>query len=139
MKSIQYNSNIENLINRKSFLSDINNLLPIPKEFDDLNKLIIKVEDIENEINISEKKLRRIKEDEIIRRQNKQEYDSLTKREKEIIHLVVNGMKNPAIAEKLFISRKTVEQHRKNIRKKINYPSDYQLFRFAQAFGLSYK
>lgn len=44
----------------------------------------------------------------------------LTKREKEVIHLIVNEFTTAEIAEKLFISEKTVETHRKNLLQKLN-------------------
>ncbi len=60
----------------------------------------------------------------------------LTKREKEIITLVANGSDNPLIAEKLFISRRTVEQHRKNIRRKLGFKHIFEILKFAEAFEL---
>ncbi|MGZ3862940.1 MAG: LuxR C-terminal-related transcriptional regulator [Bacteroidia bacterium] len=42
----------------------------------------------------------------------------LTVREKEILHLIFNGMNNKEIAARLFLSIKTVENHRNNILKK---------------------
>jgi DNA-binding NarL/FixJ family response regulator len=39
----------------------------------------------------------------------------LTRREKEILELIAEGLTNSGIAEKLFISQSTVDTHRKNI------------------------
>lgn len=45
--------------------------------------------------------------------------DSLTKREYEVLILIAEGMNNKEIADKLFISEKTVKNHVSNIFKKI--------------------
>lgn len=63
-------------------------------------------------------------------------YAQLTKREKEIIVLLVAGNSSATIAEKLFISFSTVEQHRKNIKNKLSLKTLPQLVRFAQAFNM---
>ena len=55
----------------------------------------------------------------------------LTKREKEILGLIALGLGNRELADKLFISRRTVEQHRKNIRKKLEVGSMAELYRYA--------
>jgi DNA-binding CsgD family transcriptional regulator len=49
------------------------------------------------------------------------EYD-LTKREQEVVRLVITGHSNTAIAKELFISKATVKKHLNNIYKKI--PAD---------------
>ncbi|MDN5210461.1 helix-turn-helix transcriptional regulator [Fulvivirgaceae bacterium BMA12] len=67
---------------------------------------------------------------------NKEKYDSLTKREIEIIGLLIDGKNNPQIAEQLFISRRTVEQHRKNINRKLEIKCYADLFRFGYTFDL---
>ena len=89
-----------------------------------------------NETIITENKLKRISENVKIRERHQKLYELLTRREKQVIGLVVKGYNNLETAENLHISRATVEQHRKNIRKKLNYPTDFQLLRFAQAFNL---
>lgn len=61
---------------------------------------------------------------------------SLTIREVEILKLLASGNNNPEIAEMLFISRRTVEEHRKNLNKKLNIKKPFQLLRFASAFEL---
>jgi regulator of cell morphogenesis and NO signaling len=49
--------------------------------------------------------------------------DILSEREKEVIVLVVKGMTNKEIADKLFISYTTVTTHRRNIARKLNIHS----------------
>ena len=44
----------------------------------------------------------------------------LTGREREILRLLVEGNKNEDISNKLFISKMTVQSHRKNIMRKTN-------------------
>ncbi len=44
----------------------------------------------------------------------------LTSREKEIIKLISSGLTNKQIAKELFISHKTVDNHRSNIMKKLD-------------------
>lgn len=47
----------------------------------------------------------------------------LTRREKEILLLIAEGLTNPQIAEKLFISLNTVDSHRKNLLSKFDAPN----------------
>ena len=55
----------------------------------------------------------------------------LTEREQEILKLIVKEYSNKAIAEKLFISERTVETHRKNIFRKTTTTSLVGLVKFA--------
>lgn len=55
----------------------------------------------------------------------------LTRREKEILKLLYEGMTGPQIAEKLFLSPLTVETHRKNLMQKLNVNSVQQLLKVA--------
>jgi two-component system, NarL family, response regulator DegU len=55
----------------------------------------------------------------------------LSEREKEILQLIYEGLSTNRISEKLFISPRTVETHRKNILNKTNTNSAAQLIHFA--------
>mgnify|MGYP002639652511 CR=1 FL=1 len=55
----------------------------------------------------------------------------LTKREKEILKLVVEGMSNQHIADQLFISIRTVETHKTSIMRKLDLNSTVDLVKFA--------
>jgi DNA-binding CsgD family transcriptional regulator len=81
-------------------------------------------------------KLLRIQEEFKFINENKIRYQKLTKREKEIIKLLANGYNNPKIAAVLFISRNTVEQHRKNINKKLLIKSFSHLMSYSYAFNI---
>jgi DNA-binding CsgD family transcriptional regulator len=63
-------------------------------------------------------------------------FAALTRREKEIISKVVLGLSNAEIGECLFISRDTVAQHRKNINRKLEFKTYYELIKFAEVFEL---
>ncbi|MBC7888098.1 MAG: response regulator transcription factor [Ferruginibacter sp.] len=55
----------------------------------------------------------------------------LTKREKEVLVNIADGLTNIQIAEKLFISTDTVDSHRKNLHAKLNVKNTAMLIRFA--------
>jgi two-component system, NarL family, nitrate/nitrite response regulator NarL len=57
---------------------------------------------------------------------------ALTRREKEILQLLSDGLNGPQIAEKLFLSPLTIETHRKNLFKKFNASSVQQLLKIAR-------
>ncbi|TON03410.1 DNA-binding response regulator, partial [Vibrio parahaemolyticus] len=48
---------------------------------------------------------------------------SLTRREKEVLILVVKGMKNQDMANQLCVSLRTIEVHRSNVMKKLEVES----------------
>ncbi len=60
-----------------------------------------------------------------------EKYHTLTKREKEVLHLIINGVKRSAIAEQLFISLKTVDHHKKNIKEKLDMRNDLDMNEYA--------
>ncbi len=57
--------------------------------------------------------------------------EELTAREKDVLHLICDGLRSKEIAEKLFISTHTVESHRRNMMLKFNINSSNQLVKFA--------
>lgn len=63
-------------------------------------------------------------------------YNSLTSREIQIIQLLSEGMSTREIAEKLFISNKTVERHKTNILKKTNTRNTAHLIRLSIQNGI---
>jgi len=55
----------------------------------------------------------------------------LTARETEILRMFIGGMTNPEIAEKLFISIRTVESHKNHIMQKFELKTTVDLIKFA--------
>lgn len=60
---------------------------------------------------------------------------SLSEREIEILELVATGLTNYDIAEKLEISKRTVDNHISNILKKTNTDNRVELVRWALQWG----
>ena len=56
---------------------------------------------------------------------------SITKREREILGLLTEGLTSTEIANKLYISPRTVEKHRTNLLKKLDLKNTASLVRFA--------
>ncbi len=63
--------------------------------------------------------------------------DTLTKREKEILTLIAQGLTDKEIADKVFLSSLTVITHRKNILSKLDLKNKAELTRFAMENGLA--
>jgi len=61
----------------------------------------------------------------------------LSSREKEILQLIAEGHSSKEIAERLFLSSKTVDAHRKNIMDKLNLHSISELTKYALKTGLT--
>jgi DNA-binding NarL/FixJ family response regulator len=60
----------------------------------------------------------------------------LTRREKEVLALIAEGLTNNAIGDKLFISTTTVDTHRKNLLTKFEVKNTATLIRLAAQFRL---
>lgn len=64
------------------------------------------------------------------------DYRSLTPREQEVLRLLAEGNSAKEVAGRLFISPKTVENHRANIMNKLDLHSTIELVRYAARLGL---
>lgn len=62
--------------------------------------------------------------------------DAITEREQQVLKLIVEGLSNKGIAEKLCISPKTVEKHKANLKKKLGYTNTAELVSFSIDNGL---
>ena len=81
--------------------------------------------------------------DKIIRNQKKEKSEKhipgfkvLSRRETEILKNLANGLNNKLIADKFFISIRTVESHRDSIKKKLNIKSIAELTKYALSNGI---
>jgi DNA-binding NarL/FixJ family response regulator len=63
-------------------------------------------------------------------------YGTLTAREREVLHLVAEGLTSGEIARRLFISPRTAESHRANLMRKLGLRSRTDLVRFALQRGI---
>lgn len=63
-------------------------------------------------------------------------YETLTLREREVLHLVAQGHTNAEIAARLVISPRTVETHRANLMRKLNLHTQADLWRYSLRRGI---
>jgi DNA-binding NarL/FixJ family response regulator len=63
-------------------------------------------------------------------------YELLTSREREVLHLLLEGRSNKEIAASLSLSPYTVETHRRNLQEKLNLHSFAELILYAVRKGI---
>lgn len=63
-------------------------------------------------------------------------YSSLTPRELEVLRFLAEGLSAKEVAGKLYVSPKTVENHRSKIMKKLDLHTAVELVRYAAKFGM---
>lgn len=95
-------------------------------------KLTLPIDELEQ----STKKMEYLLESEEFARKNFWKFESLSEREKQVLTLTADGKKAPEISDLLFISRHTVNNHRKSINKKLDIRSYHDVVRYAIAFDL---
>ena len=63
-------------------------------------------------------------------------YNTLTTREREVLHMAAEGLSNAEIADRLSISPRTVEIHRANMMRKLRLHKQIELVRYAIQRGI---
>ena len=63
-------------------------------------------------------------------------YETLTTREREVLHLAAEGCSNAEVADRLSISVRTAETHRANMMRKLDLSSQTDLIRYALRRGI---
>ena len=63
-------------------------------------------------------------------------YEHLTTREREILQMAAQGLSNSEIANRLFISPRTVETHRANVMRKLSIRTQAELLKYAMVRGI---
>lgn len=94
---------------------------------------------LRNKIYISEKILDKMVKEYLkaLQKGDTSVFTILSNREREILQLISEGKSTKEIAEKLYISVKTVETHRKNIMDKLNIYSIAELTKYAIREGIT--
>lgn len=81
-------------------------------------------------------KLERLVNENNFLREHMKLFTQLTKREKEILTYMSQGLSLKEISAAQFSSEETLRTHRKNIKRKLKVKNDIDLLRFAQAFNI---
>ncbi|MER2996777.1 helix-turn-helix transcriptional regulator [Pontibacter populi] len=81
-------------------------------------------------------KVTRLLDENNFLRKNYNRYSRLSEREREILKHISLGKSASESAEELFISVSTVETHRRNLKKKLDTSSFFELTQYARAFDL---
>jgi DNA-binding NarL/FixJ family response regulator len=63
-------------------------------------------------------------------------YETLTSREREVLQLTAEGLSSTHIADRLFISSRTVETHRVNLMRKLGLHNQAEMIRYAVRRGI---
>lgn len=68
--------------------------------------------------------------------EHESQFKQLTEKEVEVLTFISKGLKNPAIAKQMKISRNTVQNHRAEIRRKLSVECQADYIKHGLAFGL---
>lgn len=81
-------------------------------------------------------KVQRLLDENNFLRTNHARFATLTAREREVLRELALGQSAPEIANHLFIAPQTAETHRRNLRRKLQAESTFELGQYARAFDL---
>lgn len=104
------------------------------KQDGEVKEIICVDVDMSQQMNTEQQLTEALKES--LKHKNRLLIASLRKREVEVLHLICQGYRTKAIADKLYISVNTVNTHRKNIQKKLGTKSLADLVTLAKEAGL---
>ncbi len=65
----------------------------------------------------------------------RERFERLTRRERQVLKLISKGLTSRQIAEKLGISKLTIDTHRKNIQRKLEVSNTVELLKLAMHFA----
>ncbi len=65
-------------------------------------------------------------------------HERLTVREREVLHMLLQGLNNEEIAARMSVSRRTVEAHRAHVMHKLGVHNQVQLLRYAVQASITY-
>ena len=82
------------------------------------------------------KQLQRQEEHLVFREKNRSKFQQLTPREIEILEAILKGYSNKQVGQIMFIEESSVKTHRKNIKRKLNITSPFDLYLYGLSFGL---
>ena len=99
------------------------------------SKILLIVNEV-NSIGSIAHKINKVLEETDWMKKNFIKFCSLTKREKQIINLLVNGKSNREVADTLLMTLLTVKTHRRNIANKLDARNFALLYKFATTYGL---
>lgn len=107
-----------------------------------IKELVSAIRDVHEGHSVFSDPIARLMADQYVRQavSGKESHDDeeirLTRREKEITKLIVDGKTSQEIADVLFISPRTVEAHRANLMQKLGLKNTAALVRYAVSHGL---
>ena len=80
--------------------------------------------------------LLRTLDENLFLKQNWEKFIQLTRREKEVLRHIVIGKSTKEIGDYLFVTRNTVNFHKRNIRSKLGIKSYFEHVKYAYAFDM---
>ncbi|KAB2918290.1 MAG: helix-turn-helix transcriptional regulator [Bacteroidetes bacterium] len=98
--------------------------------------LLQRVIDSNEALGLHSRKFVRLLEEVLFYDAHREKFLTLSHREKDVLLQMALGKSNKEIASVLFITVNTVETHRKNIKRKLEVTTFYEINKYARAFNL---
>jgi DNA-binding NarL/FixJ family response regulator len=131
-KVIILSAYFEEFLVQKAARLGVNAFLPKETPIEEL----IDVIELKSSSFYNSKPLKKTNLNYVMKDENQLKKFSLSAQEKQIIRLIIEGKTSKAIADDLFISKTTVDTHRKNINKKLEISNSSSLIKFAHENNL---